>query len=537
MAIQIKNVTYIYPKTDVGIFDVNMTIKDGEILAVIGSSGSGKTTLLKLIAGILMPRKGAILLDGKDVTPLPAKDRQLGIVFQSYALFPHMTAWQNISYPLKVRKVPIAERRRLAEEALERVGLKGFADRHPLTLSGGQQQRIALARALIFQPKALLLDEPLSALDAGLRGEMRDEIQRLQREYHIATMHITHDQEEALSMADRIAVMESGKVIQLAPPQELYDFPVTRSVARFVGKSNLWEGIVRSPKSVEVPFGELKTAPHSYPVGNNVGVMVRPERIRIGAHPDNTNTVRGVVKRDRFMGSVRLFDEVYRHPQGEWFVIHQLTIAFLVNTNLIKDVPQSWSDLLKPEYKKSIVYLDPRSTGQGQVLSFAANFAAGGDMNNVQPGIEFLAKMHEAGNVLRVEGTTPYAKFVKGEIPIWIGYENDGLKAKYKDGLGDAIAVVIPQEATVAAPYAISLVKGGPNPNAGKLWLNFIMTNEGQTTFAEGFVRPSVPGVELPADIKSRFPSTPQLRPLDLHQAAARKPDINEGWSKAILGQ
>jgi putative spermidine/putrescine transport system ATP-binding protein len=310
MAIQIKNVTYTYPKTDVGVFDVNMTIKDGEILAVIGSSGSGKTTLLKLIAGILMPRKGAILLDGKDVTPLPAKDRQLGIVFQSYALFPHMTAWQNISYPLKVRKVPITERRRLAEEALERVGLKGFADRHPLTLSGGQQQRIALARALIFQPKALLLDEPLSALDAGLRGEMRDEIQRLQREYHIATMHITHDQEEALSMADRIAVMESGKVIQLAPPQELYDFPVTRSVARFVGKSNLWEGVVRSHKSVKVPFGELKTAPHSYPVGNNVGVLVRPERVRIGAHPDNTNTVRGVVKRDRFMGSVRLFDIV-----------------------------------------------------------------------------------------------------------------------------------------------------------------------------------------------------------------------------------
>jgi putative spermidine/putrescine transport system ATP-binding protein len=257
-----------------------------------------------------MPRKGAILLDGKDVTPLPAKDRQLGIVFQSYALFPHMTAWQNISYPLKVRKVPIAERRRLAEEALDRVGLKGFADRHPLTLSGGQQQRIALARALIFQPKALLLDEPLSALDAGLRGEMRDEIQRLQREYHIATMHITHDQEEALSMADRIAVMESGKVIQLAPPQELYDFPVTCSVARFVGKSNLWEGVVRSHKSVKVPFGELKTAPHSYPVGNNVGVLVRPERVRIGAHPDNTNTVRGVVKRDRFMGSVRLFDIV-----------------------------------------------------------------------------------------------------------------------------------------------------------------------------------------------------------------------------------
>lgn len=331
MTIQIKNVTYTYPRTDVGVFDVNMTIKDGEILAVIGSSGSGKTTLLKLIAGILMPRKGAILLDGKDVTPLPAKDRQLGIVFQSYALFPHMTAWQNISYPLKVRKVPLAERRRLAKEALERVGLKGFEDRYPLTLSGGQQQRIALARALIFQPKALLLDEPLSALDAGLRGEMRDEIQRLQREYHIATVHITHDQEEALSMADRIAVMESGKVTQLAPPRELYDSPVTRSVARFVGKSNLWEGFVRSHRSVEVPFGELKTAPHSYPVGSNVGVLVRPEHVRIGAHPDNVNTVRGVVKRDRFMGSVRLYDIVVGNSviMGETNIRDDIDVVYI----------------------------------------------------------------------------------------------------------------------------------------------------------------------------------------------------------------
>jgi putative spermidine/putrescine transport system substrate-binding protein len=228
---------------------------------------------------------------------------------------------------------------------------------------------------------------------------------------------------------------------------------------------------------------------------------------------------------------------VYRHPEGEWFVIHQLTIAFLVNTNLVKNIPQSWQDLLKPAYKNSIVYLDPRTTGQGQVLTFAANYAAGGDMQNVQPGLEYLAKLHRAGNVLRVEGTTPYAKFIKGEIPIWIGYENDGLKAKFKDGMGDAVAVVLPEEATVAAPYAISLVKNGPNPNAGKLWLNYIMTNAGQTTFAEGFVRPSVPDVKMPPDITARFPAAPQLRPLDLYKAAERKPEINEGWTKEVLAQ
>ncbi|HEX6977982.1 MAG TPA: extracellular solute-binding protein [Alphaproteobacteria bacterium] len=228
--------------------------------------------------------------------------------------------------------------------------------------------------------------------------------------------------------------------------------------------------------------------------------------------------------------------EVFRHPEGEWFTIHSLTIAFVVNTKLVKNVPQSWADLLKPEYKNSIVYLDPRSTGVGQVLTFAANFAAGGDMNNVQPGIDFLGKLHKAGNVLRVVGTTPYAQFVKGEIPIWISYENDGLKAKYTDGLGDAVAVVIPKEASAAAPYAISLVKNGPNPNAGKLWLNFIMSEMGQGIFAQGFVRPAVPGTKLPADVADKLPPAPQVRPLDVQAAAAKKAEIDAGWAKVAVG-
>jgi putative spermidine/putrescine transport system substrate-binding protein len=224
---------------------------------------------------------------------------------------------------------------------------------------------------------------------------------------------------------------------------------------------------------------------------------------------------------------------VFRHPQGEWFTIHSLTIAFIVNTKLTKNVPQSWADLLKPEYKGSIVYLDPRSTGVGQVLTFAAAFGNGGDMDNVQPGIEYLGKLHKAGNVLRVLGTTPYAQFVKGEIPIWISYENDGLKAKHTDGLGDQVAVVIPKEASAAAPYAISLVKNGPNPNSGKLWLNFIMTEMGQGIFAQGFVRPSVPGVALPANVADKLPAAAQVRPLDVIKAAAKKAEIDAGWTKA----
>jgi putative spermidine/putrescine transport system substrate-binding protein len=224
---------------------------------------------------------------------------------------------------------------------------------------------------------------------------------------------------------------------------------------------------------------------------------------------------------------------VFRESDGRWFTIHSLTIAFVVNTKIVKNVPQSWADLLKPEYKNSIVYLDPRSTGVGQVLTFAANFAHGGDMNNVKPGLDYLGRLHKSGNVLRVLGTTPYAQFVKGEIPIWISYENDGLKAKWTDGLGDAVAVVVPKEASVAAPYAISLVERGPNPNSGKLWLNFTMTEMGQGIFAQGFVRPSVPGVNLPKEIADKLPPAPQVRPLDVVAAAARKAEIDKGWVEA----
>ncbi|MEW6262328.1 MAG: extracellular solute-binding protein [Thermodesulfobacteriota bacterium] len=227
--------------------------------------------------------------------------------------------------------------------------------------------------------------------------------------------------------------------------------------------------------------------------------------------------------------------ELFREKDGKWFTIHQLTVAFLVNKKLVKNTPKSWADLLKPDYKKAIVYLDPRSTGQGQVLTFAANYAAGGDMDKVKPGLEYLGKLHQNGNVLRTEGTTPYAKFIKGEIPIWIGYENDGLKAKYVDGMGDNIEVVLPTEASVAAPYAISLVKGAPHPNAGMLWLNFIMTERGQTIFAEGFVRPSVPDVQLPAEVAARLPKAPQVRPLDLVKSAERKAEVDSGWAQAVL--
>lgn len=228
---------------------------------------------------------------------------------------------------------------------------------------------------------------------------------------------------------------------------------------------------------------------------------------------------------------------VFREAEGRWFTIHTLNIAFLVNKKLVKTTPTGWADLLKPEYRNTVVYLDPRSTGVGQVLTFGAAYANGGSADNVKPGTDYLGQLHAAGNVLRVEGTTPYAKFLKGEIPIWIGYENDGLKAKHVDGMGDAAEIVIPKEASVAAPYAISLVKNGPNPNSGKLWLNFIMSEAGQNLFAQGFVRPAVPGIRLAPDVQAKMPPAPQLRPLDVVKAAERKAEVDRLWAQATLGK
>lgn len=308
MSIDLKNVNFVYPGTQMGVFDINLTVADGELVAVIGASGSGKTTLLKLIAGFEPIQSGEIHLNDEDVSRLPVRDRHLGVVFQSYALFPHMTAWQNVAYPLKIRRIDPTRRHRLAIEALARVGLTGFENRRPHSLSGGQQQRIALARALVFQPKALLLDEPLSALDAGLRSEMRDEIRRLQREFNISTVHITHDQEEALSMADRVAVIEHGRLVQVASPRDLYDAPATRSIAGFVGEANLWDGTVTAPDAVDVAFGRLSTMPHGLEKGRLVTVLVRPENICVGVDRSAANTFTGNVVRDRFLGAVRRYD-------------------------------------------------------------------------------------------------------------------------------------------------------------------------------------------------------------------------------------
>jgi putative spermidine/putrescine transport system ATP-binding protein len=305
----LHRVSYRYPNTTFGVSEIDLEIAAGELVAVIGPSGCGKSTLLKLVAGFLHPDAGDIRIEGASAAGLSPQQREIGVVFQNYALFPHMSARDNIAYPLRVRGVPRPEREKAAEEMLARVGLAEKSGWRPAQLSGGQQQRVALARGLIFKPRALLLDEPLSALDAALRVGMRDEIRHLQREHAIATLYITHDQEEALSMADRIAVMQDGRLLQVGSPKQVYERPVDAVVAGFVGRANLWQGRVGGDATVETRLGVLRVVPgHGLAPGAPVTVMVRPEGVVPGRAPDGDNQFIGRILRDRFLGSVRRYD-------------------------------------------------------------------------------------------------------------------------------------------------------------------------------------------------------------------------------------
>ncbi|MFD5543102.1 ABC transporter ATP-binding protein [Streptomyces sp. NPDC127079] len=273
----------------VALDGLDLTVRPGEFLALLGPSGCGKTTALRMLAGFEHPDSGAVLVDGEDVTRVPAHRRDAGMVFQSYSLFPHLDAVDNVAFGLRMRKVRTGERRARATELLELVGLGDKGERFPHQLSGGQQQRIALARALALRPRVLLLDEPLSALDAKVRLTLREEIRRLQQELGITTLFVTHDQEEALSVADRVAVMRAGQLEQCAEPAELYGRPATAFVAEFVGTMSRIPGTVRDG-SVEV-LGQRLPVDGRAPGASEVDVLVRPEAVRVRADGSGTATV------------------------------------------------------------------------------------------------------------------------------------------------------------------------------------------------------------------------------------------------------
>ncbi len=280
----------------------DLTVQPGELIALLGPSGCGKTTTLRLLAGLEDADSGQITVGGRDITRLPASKRDMGMVFQAYSLFPHMTVRQNVAFGLRLRGVHSAKRDKQALEMLELVGLDTQADRFPHQISGGQQQRVALARALAIQPQVLLLDEPLSALDAKVRAQLRDQIRRIQLEVGITTLFVTHDQEEALAIADRVGVMRDGHIEQLAAPTEVYSRPATSFVAEFVGLSNRLAGTVSGSmvtvRGCDLPLVDLSTAP------GQATALVRPEAVTLSSdNSAESGPLVGTVIATTFLGA------------------------------------------------------------------------------------------------------------------------------------------------------------------------------------------------------------------------------------------
>lgn len=305
----LKQITKRFGAT-VALETVDLEIAEGELFFLLGPSGCGKTTCLRIVAGFYQPEEGELYFGERRMNDVPPHKRNTGMVFQNYALWPHMTVYENVAYGLNVRKVPASEKRRRVQQALEIVHMAEYAQRTANQLSGGQQQRVALARALVIEPDVLLLDEPLSNLDAHLRLEMRREIKRIHRETGITALYVTHDQKEALSLADRLAVMKDGRVIQVGSPREVYTRPVNRFVAGFIGEANFLEGHVVEREggrlSVKTPVGTIcSSQTEGFQPGEVITLSVRPESLVVSMEALGAlNELPAVVQRITYLGNV-----------------------------------------------------------------------------------------------------------------------------------------------------------------------------------------------------------------------------------------
>ncbi|PLS31441.1 ABC transporter ATP-binding protein [Bifidobacterium margollesii] len=335
--VQMQDVVKIYPGSSVrALDDFNLDIKPGEMVVLLGGSGCGKSTALRSLAGLEDIQGGRILVGGQDVTGVPVNKRDMAMVFQAYSLFPHMTALQNVEFGLEIRGMGAAERRKLAMEKLELVGLSDQAKKYTQQMSGGQQQRVALARALAVNPRVLLLDEPLSALDAKVRVQLRDEIRRIQLEAGTTTVFVTHDQEEALAVADRIGVMNHGRIEQIAAPQDLYQRPATEYVASFIGLANRLPGTVEAGSNEAMVFGQRVPLVDGSATAGEVDVLARPENMTIRLN-DQSGVLAGSGAQARvaaihFLGSLVRIDsvisagELTRHSGTQLEVTVQLPV-------------------------------------------------------------------------------------------------------------------------------------------------------------------------------------------------------------------
>ncbi len=311
--------------------NVSVDVREGELFTLLGPSGCGKTTTLRCIAGFEKATSGSIDFLGQDYTAIPPFRRNIGMVFQSYALFPHMSIFENVAYGLQIRKIHKEEIEERVKKIIKLVGLEATEKRKPSELSGGQQQRIALARALVYDPQLLLLDEPLSNLDAKLRVYMREEIRRIQQQARVTTIYVTHDQEEALSISDRVAVMHAGKVSQVGAPDDIYENPNSIRVADFIGQANFLDCDIRNegspvltfPSEDEITLGSASDSILKFPHSKGI-LFIRPEHMEVAAETDRSNTLKGEVKVILYLGSVvRYFIEVFQSVSPQEILVDQ----------------------------------------------------------------------------------------------------------------------------------------------------------------------------------------------------------------------
>ena len=303
-SVRFDNVTKAFGDV-VAVRDISFTIETGKLVTLLGPSGCGKTTTLRLIAGLEMATSGSVFIGDEDVTRLAATERDVSMVFQSYALFPHMTVMENVAYGLKISRLPKDEVESKANEGLALVGLAGYGERLPSELSGGQQQRVAVARALVLEPQVLLFDEPLSNLDAKLRRRVRDEIRELQQNLGLTSVYVTHDQEEALAVSDRIIVMNDAVIAQEGTPRDLYEWPADRFVADFIGDANLIAGevVAINGETARVAFGGVELVlPHRDMDKGEVGVAIRPDAVRVSTKPIAGRSIEGTIGKAAYLG-------------------------------------------------------------------------------------------------------------------------------------------------------------------------------------------------------------------------------------------
>lgn len=365
--LEIEGLTKRYGQV-VALDEFSLRISKGELVSLLGPSGCGKTTALRIIAGFIRPTAGVVRIDGRVANSIPPHHRDIGMVFQNYALFPHMTVTQNVEFGLKMRKVPEKERNLRVAKVLEIVRLAGFEKRYPSQLSGGQQQRVAVARAIVINPTVLLLDEPLSNLDAKLRVETREEIRRLQQDIGVTTIFVTHDQEEALTISDRVAVMHAGQIEQVGTPVELYNQPRTSFVATFIGTSNMWSGRVRqvdrghavvalSETEIQV-LVDLGSNGFRPAINSDVTLLIRPERVVIDRGPEmvaGPNSFTGRVTSVMFVGAVTRYSI-------------QVDKGLVIRADIANAGGDRWNtgEAIRVSWSPSNVVLIPSPGGDGQ---------------------------------------------------------------------------------------------------------------------------------------------------------------------------